>query len=267
MIINLADIRDLKEAERKRVEALSFLSHDLRSPMVSLLSLVQLQRRAGSRLTEEEILDRVESDVGKVMGLCEDFIQLAQAESARRDAFDDVDITSVTHEAIDQVYAFARARDIHIERDLGACEAWAEGDVALLERAIGNLLSNAIKYSPANTTVTVTVSIEHGNVRCSVADQGYGIPAEELPKIFERYHRVQHKDGIRERGVGLGLAFVRVVAEKHRGHVDVSSVEGVGSTFVLTLPALDAGGADKTGRGEDPARAQTALRTSQGSLS
>jgi two-component system sensor histidine kinase SenX3 len=113
----------------------------------------------------------------------------------------------------------------------------------LLTRAVTNLISNAIKYSPAGKEITINARAEGQALRIEVVDQGYGIPAADLERIFEKFYRVSRAEDTDVQGTGLGLAFVREIVELHGGRVTVSSVAGSGSTFSLLLPPLNSGAA------------------------
>jgi len=113
-------------------------------------------------------------------------------------------------------------------------------DPDLLSRAFENLVSNAIKYSPQAAEVIVSTAAEDEHVVIEVADQGYGIPANDLSRIFEKFYRVPRIEDAETPGTGLGLAFVREIAELHRGSVSVRSEVGRGSTFTLRLPRTEA---------------------------
>ena len=129
--------------------------------------------------------------------------------------------------------------------DAAAGPYLVSADRGLLLRALENLMSNAVKYSPSGSAVTCR--LEHAaadgqrQVRCSVQDQGFGIPAEALPQLFVPFRRIASTDRNRAGGSGLGLAFVAIVAERHGGKVEVESTVGQGSCFSLLLPAEAAG--------------------------
>ncbi|MDX1698241.1 MAG: HAMP domain-containing sensor histidine kinase, partial [Thiohalobacterales bacterium] len=238
LVMNFSDISTLRASERKRSELLNFLSHDLRSPLVSLLALLELA--AGKRPPAEigELLERMRGNTERTLSLAEQFLQLARAESSEEYTFSEVDLVSVAWNAYEQVWAQARARDITLNNEFGIEDAWINGEGGLLERALINLLTNAIKYSPPHSTVTVRLSREDGNYRCCVADEGYGISAESLPLLFDRFHRVENPEHADITGAGLGLAFVDAVVTRHGGTISVDSAPGKGSVFCLTLRAL-----------------------------
>ena len=236
LVFNFSDISLLKASERKRNELLNFLSHDLRAPLVSLTALLDLAKNQKPALELGSLLQRMESHTAKTLDLAEQFLHLARAESSEGFIFRDVDMVSVVLNASEQVWGQARSRGVRLQQNIEADEAWISGDGGLLERALVNLLDNAIKYSEADSCVTVTLTLESNAVHCCVSDQGTGIPAQELPRLFDRFHRIEHSGTENIQGAGLGLALVDVVASRHGGHVDVESEPGRGSCFCLVIP-------------------------------
>ena len=236
LVFNFSDISLLKASERKRNELLNFLSHDLRAPLVSLTALLDLAKTQKPTDELASLLRRMQSHTGKTLNLAEQFLHLARAESSEGFVFRDVDMVSVVLNAAEQVWGQARGRGIQLQQHIDIDEAWIAGDGGLLERALVNLLDNAIKYSGTGSRVTVTLTLDSGSVRCCVSDRGTGIPAAELPRLFDRFHRVQHSGTEHIQGAGLGLSLVDVVARRHGGRVEVESEQGRGSCFCLVIP-------------------------------
>jgi signal transduction histidine kinase len=236
LVFNFSDISLLKASERKRNELLNFLSHDLRAPLVSLTALLDLAKTQKPTDELATLLRRMESHTGKTLNLAEQFLHLARAESSEGFVFRDVDMVSVVLNAAEQVWGQARGRGIQLQQHIDIDEAWISGDGGLLERALVNLLDNAIKYSETGSRVTVALTLDSISVRCCVADQGSGIPGEELPRLFDRFHRVRQTGAAEIQGAGLGLALVDVVARRHGGQVEVTSEQGRGSCFCLVIP-------------------------------
>ncbi len=239
MIFNLSDISHLKSVERARNETLSFVSHDLRSPLVSILALLEL---AKNRESSEEIRilhKRIEEYTQLTISLAEQFIQLARVESDASIKYDTIDLVSIAINAHEQTWVQAQSKDIHMDRQIDIDHAWVHGDSGLLERAVTNLLINAIKYSPGGCSVSMKIFSKNSHVWCCVEDEGYGIPEDELPTLFERFRRAHLNNGVDQQGTGLGLALVKATAERHGGYVDVQSKEGKGSRFCLVLPETD----------------------------
>jgi CHASE2 domain-containing sensor protein/signal transduction histidine kinase len=239
IIINISDISDLRQRERERAEVLSFLSHDLRSPLVSVLALVELARHGQSRDESLASLEQVEIQTRKTLELAEQFVELVRAETQAEVRLEELDIVEVATNAIELVWAQARSRKITLERRSEFEVAWTRGDSSLLERALVNLLNNAVNYSPGGTKVELVLESKGKELYASVIDQGPGIAPEELPELFDRFKRGAAGGSSGTRGIGLGLAFVKAVAERHSGRVEATSEPGKGSRFTLVLP-LDA---------------------------
>lgn len=228
-VLNITNITQLKEADRQRQELLNFLSHDMRAPQASILAL--LSQRPG-----DELLDKIAGYAERTLHLASQFMQLARAESLHGQHKQQVDIVAVMHDAIDEMWPLAEARHIRIERKILTAEALLLGDPSLLCRALVNLLSNAIKHSPVGGVVECSVVQQGSMVCCAIRDQGVGIAREDLPRLFRRFSRLENaQDGV---GAGLGLALVKMVAEKHGGSASVNSVLGQGSCFNVFLPVL-----------------------------
>ncbi|MGB5306706.1 MAG: ATP-binding protein, partial [Gammaproteobacteria bacterium] len=237
IIVTLSDISELKNSERRRNEALSFLSHDLRSPMVSLLALLELAKSKDPTGEQQELIRRMETYTERTIQLSEQFLHLARAESEEDIEFYDVNLVDVIDNAMEEVWATASARKISIAQDIELLDAWIKGDAGLLERAFINLLTNAIKYSAEDRTITVHLSLTGSEYRCCVDDQGFGVPEDELPALFNHFKRGAAPAHRKQKGTGLGLALVKAVAERHHGHVEVTSTAGAGSCFCMILPA------------------------------
>lgn len=236
LIMNLSDITALKDHERRRVEVLGFLSHDLRSPLVSILALVEL---AQTKYNPEELLAllyRAEHYARRTLELAEKFLELARAESSEQVHWHDVDLVSVAIDAFEQVWVQAKQKQIELRQDIDVDEAWVTGDHDLLERAIINLLTNAIKYSPEGAKVSLHLYRHNNQLHCCVIDNGYGIAKQDLPRLFSRFGRISMPQHAEEKGIGLGLAFVKAVIDRHGGQVEVDSTLGKGSRFCMIFP-------------------------------
>jgi CHASE2 domain-containing sensor protein/signal transduction histidine kinase len=237
VIVSATDISDWKERERRREEMLSFLSHDLRSPLISMLALLELNRSRG-RWPDAGTLATMERHTRTTLHLAEQFLELVRAESSEELPRSEVDMIDVASNAVDQVWARAQARQVVIARDFAVEEAWLQADASLLERAIANLLVNAIVHNPPGTHVRLALACEGDALRVEVSDDGRGIPADSQARVFQRFQRSPAGGDARKqaRGSGLGLAFVDVVCRRHGARISLDSVEGRGSRFVLLFP-------------------------------
>ena len=238
-IVTFSDISELREAERAREEVLAFLSHDMRSPQSSIIALLELHELDPEDNPKEEVHKRIEHYARRTLSLSEQFLQLARAESKTYEPVIE-DLGALAEEAVDEVWTAASQKSIRVEIKWDGEPVPVLADRALLLRAITNLLTNALKYSPENTLVTVTVAEREIDGRpmhvCEVADQGYGISAENQARLFERYRRFSEPGQPQAQGAGLGMAFVKTVIEKHGGSIGVKSESGKGSVFTLILP-------------------------------
>jgi len=235
LIVSMSDISELKASERRRDEVLGFLSHDLRTPLVSLIALLEIARTKKPSLEFSNMLDRINTYAENTITLADEFLLLAQAESGENINFKDSDLTTISLNAIEQIWFQAEKKHIELKYRSDIEDVWLIIDPSLIERAILNLLSNAIKYSPENTTVTLTITSSDEHYICAVQDQGNGIPEDDLEHLFERYYRVNSTKHPKQKvkGTGLGLAFVKTVMDKHHGDVLVTSTKGEGSQFSL----------------------------------
>lgn len=236
IIANVSDISELREQQRQHREAIDFISHDVRSPLVSQLALIeQLKRNHGQVETSQ--LDQLGMLARRSYNLAEEFVQLARAEQLTETRFYECELLAIVENARDSVSEQAAEKGIHLVLN-GQEDLWLRGNAELLERAVINLITNAVQYSSRGSTVTVQV-FSAGHEAClSVSDEGEGIAEDELPHLFSRYRRQKSSELSGNHGTGLGLSFVNVVVEKHRGTIAVDSRLGVGSAFSLKLPMM-----------------------------
>ena len=241
-IITLVDVSPLRESERRRDEALRFLSHDMRSPQASILTLLEMQREAPELMPVERLVDRIGKYSRRTLNLADDFLRLANAERARPQDFIMLELQELMHVSAEEAWALASAKNISIAVHDEVPEAWVMGDRDLLTRTLINLLSNAIKYSPPHKNVTLTLQRHEGNWQLNVSDQGYGIAAADMSKLFQRFSRLKLEGQPEEDGIGLGLVFVKTVVERHHGSITVSSKTTPGesgTTFTVNLPVVE----------------------------
>lgn len=235
LIITFTDISQLKAAEKARTEALNFLSHDLRSPMVSVLAIID--RQYSTKGIDQSALKPIEVLVRKNLDFADRFLQLNRAESLQTSQLHPCDLHSVLDSAQVHALALVDSKKIKLITDRVDVDAWVMGDQDLLERAVINLLSNAVKFSPTGSTIRLSLSQKGDQYQFRVSDQGCGIDSKDLPTLFDRFTRPSRHQNVM--GAGLGLHFVATVARRHQGSVSVDSIEQQGSTFVLSLKGLE----------------------------
>jgi CHASE2 domain-containing sensor protein/signal transduction histidine kinase len=242
MILTLTDITQLRKAQRERDDIIRFLSHDMKSPASSLMGLAQLQRDPQRALPPLELSNRLDVLAQRTLTLVDGFVALARAESSDPNKFDELDVRDAMQDAYDEVWAAARAREITISSIAPTALVLVDGDRQLLARAIVNLLSNAVKFSPDRSTILLECQVKAAAAVICITDNGPGIDSPNQALLFQRFTRGLHRGAKDPGGAGLGLAFVRVVAEKHGGRVWVeNAAQGSGAVFCLSIPARDAG--------------------------
>jgi len=207
----------------------------MRSPQASILALIDLQARPERALPQPEFMGRIAEHAHRTLALADDFIRLAQAESQSL-AFAEVDLAALVLDATDEMWALAKTRGIELKLDVEADGTTLRAAPALLVRAIANLVSNAIKFSPAGAPVTVGLRRLGPYMSIEVTDQGPGIALEAQARLFRPFSRVHAPTSDAPSGSGLGLVFVKTVAERHGGRVMLRSEAGQGATFSIWLP-------------------------------
>ncbi|PWV52368.1 MULTISPECIES: sensor histidine kinase [Nocardiopsis] len=230
------------QTEHRRVEAVrrdfvANISHELKTPVGALSLLAEtVQDASDDPEAVRRFTGRMQTEASRLTAVIQDLITLSRIQGAEPIAEPaPVDLGSVVEEAIDTVRMPADAKGIELVGS-GAEGLTVLGDEAMLGTALRNLIANAVAYSPKNTRVAVSVGTSRSSVDISVADQGIGIPQQDLERIFERFYRVDAARSRATGGTGLGLAIVKHIMTHHRGEVTVWSKEGSGSTFTLRLP-------------------------------
>lgn len=234
-IITLSDISEIRQAERQREETLRFISHDMRAPQNSILALVAMHERDPASADQTDTLKRIAQLSHRTLHLVDGFVQLTRAESMKI-GFVPLNLSDLLREVCDDFWAPSQSRDIGIELHEPMPDAFVQGDQTLLRRAISNLLDNAIKYSPEHTQIRCAIAADGEDWLLTISDQGPGIAAEDIGRVFQPFARMGDAVRADAGGAGLGLAFVRTVAERHHGKAEVHSTQGNGATFSLRLP-------------------------------
>lgn len=231
-IVRFADMTRFRAAERQRAEALQLLSHDMRAPQVSILTLLDGPAPRLDPMVERRIADYAR----QTLDLAEGYVQLARAESQPYRS-ELLDLGQVAMDAADILWPQASKKGVRILTPDGEEEFLVQGDPALLRRLTTNLLDNALKYGPQGGVIQVSLTGAEEDSRpvciLSVSDQGPGLSEEAARRLFQPFGH----GGADHRGAGLGLAFVRTVAERHGGTIR-HQPGSPGATFILALPRV-----------------------------
>jgi two-component system, OmpR family, phosphate regulon sensor histidine kinase PhoR len=236
IVVTLTDITQRRRLEVLRRDFVANASHELKTPVAAvrvlaetLLTALPEDPEAGRRFAE-----RIGREAERLDVLVRDLLDLSRVERGTLDV-EPVDLVGLAKEVVGGYGDLAEERRIRLHSELQP-QVSMRGDRAQLGLLLSNLLDNALRYTPAKGTVCVRLDGTESRAVIQVSDTGQGIPARELPRVFERFYRVDKARARQTGGTGLGLAIVRHVAEAHGGTVRVDSELGRGSTFTVSLP-------------------------------
>jgi two-component system phosphate regulon sensor histidine kinase PhoR len=240
VVVVLNDITRLRRLENMRREFVANVSHELKTPVTSIKGYIEtlLEGAKDEPDTAMQFLQVAARQTDRLNAIIEDLLSLSRIEQeAEADTvkMEKTNILKVLQSAVQTCRVKAEAKNIKIELDCHE-DLSAPVNAPLLEQAIVNLVDNALKYSDADSEVAIKVSQSSREISITVIDHGRGITREHLPRLFERFYRVD-KDRSREiGGTGLGLAIVKHIALAHQGRVNVESKLGQGSKFLIHIP-------------------------------
>ena len=234
----LEDVTDLRRLQRMRTEFIDNLSHELRTPITNVNLLAETLARGADELPPRarDRVERIQVEAAQLAQMVSELLDLAAIEGGQPLLLSEVDIAELARAQAERLRVFAERQGVEIVVEAPDVLPPVRGDAARLGQAILNLVHNAVKFSEHGDRVIIRVASAGDDVTVSVADEGAGIPRSDLGRVFERFYKV---DRARQRavgGTGLGLSIVRHVVEAHGGRITVTSEEGVGSTFTITLP-------------------------------
>jgi two-component system phosphate regulon sensor histidine kinase PhoR len=246
-ILTLHDVTALKRSEQMRADFIANAGHELKTPLATLIGFIEtlLGPAREDAAARERFLGIMREQAGRMARLVDDLLSLSRIELNEHVApTGRVALAPLVDEVARGLELHAAERGIHIARDLPADLPEVQGDRDELAQIFQNLIDNAVKYGRPHSEVTVTggtggpgSGAAAALVRVAVADQGEGIASEHLPRLTERFYRVDTARSRQLGGTGLGLAIVKHVLNRHRGRLDISSEVGRGSTFTIWLPA------------------------------
>ena len=237
-VLVIRDITALQELDRKKDEFLSVASHELRTPLTTIKGYTQLLAQTVDDLRPEEratYINAVLGEIERMMGLISELLDVSRIETNRLQIHPQpipwLEFIQGRVSAF-QVQHPNRALRVAVSTD----ETIVTADPDRMRQVVDNLLSNALKYSADGTDIDLRVEVRDGDMYTSVTDHGIGIPKDEIPQLFERFHRARNVSSRYYGGLGLGLYIARAIIEAHGGSIAVESVEGQGSTFTMKLP-------------------------------
>lgn len=236
------DVTERKRMEEMRRDLVASVSHELRTPVAAVRASVEtlLEGALEDPAQAKRCFEIIHRHVLRLQKILEDLLDLSRLESgawgAKREL---VRLGDIAEAALEAVAELAKAKKLELSRELTDVQVMVKGDPRQLEQALVNLLENAVNYTEPGGRVSLIISLERGEAHIAVQDTGVGIPPEHLPRIFERFYRVDKNRSRALGGTGLGLSIVKHVAQSHGGRVDVESSPGKGSNFRIILPAFN----------------------------
>jgi two-component system, OmpR family, phosphate regulon sensor histidine kinase PhoR len=237
-LVRLIDQSQARAAEQMRVDFVANASHELRTPLATLIGFIEtLQDEAAvDPATRQRFVGIMAGEAVRMRDLLDDLMSLSRIEADRFAApRDTVDLRPLMEEVRDALKPFAEGRLIRIER--GSGEALVSGDRSQLAQMLNNLIVNSLKYGRPGSQVRVRLKDAGPDLlSLSVIDRGDGIPADHIPRLTERFYRVDPGRSRQVGGTGLGLAIVKHIVLRHRGRLDIKSKPGVGTRVEITLP-------------------------------
>ncbi len=255
-VIVFRDITERRAIERMKDEFISVAGHELRTPLTSIrgaLGLVASGKLGALPPKCQRMIDIAVTNTDRLVRLINDILDLERIEAGKiLMSMQDCDAANLMSQAADVMQTMAEKAGVTLKVQPRHVRLRADPDRII--QTLTNLLSNAIKFSPAGSTVRLSVSRDHSAVVFKVEDRGRGIPSDKLDKIFGRFEQVDASDSREKGGTGLGLAICRSIADQHGGRIWVESELGKGSTFFLALPVAQAGASS-----EKPRKHRTAV--------
>jgi two-component system phosphate regulon sensor histidine kinase PhoR len=241
VVVVLNDVTRLRTLENMRREFVANVSHELKTPITSVKGFVETLQDGALHVREdaERFLGIISGELDRLNSIIEDLLLLSRVEQdteKKEILLEKSDMGSILESAVQARVAKADEKRIRVNLEYEEGLA-VNASAPLLEHAVVNLVDNAIKYSGEASAVTITAARSNKEVLVSVTDTGCGIDREHIPRVFERFYRVDKARSRKLGGTGLGLAIVKHIVQVHGGYVTVYSVPGEGSTFSIHLPA------------------------------
>jgi signal transduction histidine kinase len=234
---------DAEAAVYVRDQFLSIASHELKTPLTSLLGNTQLLRRRAARDKtfaehNQQALEVIEQQAIRLKKLIDALLDISRIQNGQLVLSQQpLDLEALAQRMVREVQPILQQHTIEFA-GLGA-PLMVEGDELRLEQVLQNIIQNAVKYSPSGGTISVQVNAKNGHAYVSISDQGIGIPQPALKQLFQRFYRAENAEARQISGMGVGLYLVKEIVKLHGGTIQVDSTEGVGSTFTIQLPHND----------------------------
>ncbi|MDF2858269.1 MAG: phoR [Neobacillus sp.] len=239
VLIVFHDITEIKKLEKMRKDFVANVSHELKTPITSIkgFSETLLDGAMNDKETLEYFLSIILKESDRLQSLIQDLLDFSKIEQHEfKLHLQEFDLVLLLKEVFTLLDSKAEAKEINFEFEFNREQFFIQGDFDRLKQVFINLIGNAILYTPLKGRVKVSLFDNKKNARIHVIDSGVGIKKEEIPRIFERFYRVDRARSRESGGTGLGLAIVKHLVEAHHGNIEVRSNVGEGSEFIIELP-------------------------------
>ncbi|MDF3414646.1 two-component sensor histidine kinase [Sulfitobacter sp. M57] len=249
LVLTFEDTSEAKDLASFRRDFVANVSHELRTPLASVVGFIETLRGAArdDAAARDRFLDIMEREASRMAVLVDDLLSLSRVEeSERKRPTTEVDIAMLANSALKQLDPLITAAKATVTFEDQGQGVKVLADEGQMRQVIGNLVENAMRYGAPAGNITVGIygpayerRLRQEAIRLSVRDEGEGIAAHHLPRLAERFYRVDSHRSREVGGTGLGLAIVKHIVHRHRGHLLIESIEGKGSTFTVILPVSD----------------------------
>jgi two-component system NtrC family sensor kinase len=234
--ITMQDITYLKETDRIRSEFVNTVSHDLRSPLTSVMGYSELVERVGPLNNDQrDFLNRLRDGIQHITSLVNGLLDLGSVEAGFDTQREFVQVEGVLHYTLDMLQGQIKSKRLKVHTEIAQPLPALRANPIRLRQVLDNVVGNAIKYSNASGEIKITIRCEGDQMILQVTDQGPGIPSTDQQYIFDKFYRGSNIASEIE-GSGLGLAIVKTIVENHQGRIWVESAVGKGSSFFIVLP-------------------------------
>ncbi len=236
----LHDVTRFKELDQVKNEFIATASHDLKNPLTSIAGFSTLLGVAGPlNERQQDFVNRIQSAAQNMNELVQNMMALAQIDLEATQKHEPIEMGKLLEELADEFSAQAKVKDQTLTFTPLSTISYINGDPLQLRQLFRNLIGNAVKYTPNGGVVGILAKVDNDQIKIDIQDNGYGIPAADLPFIFNRFYRVRNEAVKDIEGNGLGLAIVKSTVEQHGGQITVESEPGKGTCFTLTLPLIE----------------------------
>lgn len=239
LICVIQDITEHKMLEAMQKEFVANVSHELRTPLTTIKSYAEtmLEGSVDDEATAKRFLGVINHEADRMTALVQDLLDLSKLDNSQVNiAMNQLNLAQMLQDSVEKYLIHSEKKKQRLIYTMPEFECWVMGDMGRIEQVIKNIISNAVKYSQEEAEVKVDVVTKGKYFVVSVTDNGFGIPKEDVSRIFERFYRVDKARSREMGGTGLGLAIAKEIMELHGGKIDVRSELGTGSTFELYFP-------------------------------